>query len=118
MQTQVGPEKADITLMSSVSSIARSGMTAALARVGASANNIANQQTPGYRRRQLLQSETPGGGVDTTTVAAGSEADGGGSDGLATDLIQQKAASYDFKANLRVLQTEQDMLGTLLDTHA
>jgi len=89
-------------------------MAAAVSRVDAAANNIANQQTPAYRRQQVRQSEAPGGGVETTTVRA--SADGG--DSLATDLVDQKAASYDFKANLRVLQTEQDMLGTLLDTHA
>jgi flagellar hook-associated protein FlgK len=100
--------------MSSVSSIARSGMAAAVSRVDAAANNIANQQTPAYRRQQVRQSEAPGGGVDTMTMPAA--ADSG--DPLATDLIDQKAASYEFKANLRVLQTEQDMLGTLLDTHA
>jgi len=92
-------------------------MTAALARVDAAAGNIANQQTPGYRRQQVDQTADPDGGVEVT-LSLGVSSGGGGDDDLATDLVQQKAASYDFKANLRVLQAGDDMLGSLIDTLA
>ena len=99
--------------MNSISSIAQSGMSAAMLTLGAAANNIANAQTPGYRRQVVLQESQPQGGVLSSvgrTVEPG--------DKLAEDIVGQKLASYSFKANLRVIRTQDEMLGSLLDLHA
>lgn len=99
--------------MNSINSIAQSGMSAALLRLDAAANNIANGQTPGYRRQFVRQEPQPQGGVTTSidrVVEPG--------ENLAEDIVGEKLASYSFKANLRVIQTQDEMLGCLLDLHA
>jgi flagellar hook protein FlgE len=99
--------------MNSISSIAQSGMSAAVNRLSAAGNNIANSQTPGYRRQSIRQDSLPGGGVATQVQVA--EQPG---EDLAADIVDQMVAAYSFKANLGVIQTEQQMLGALLDRHA
>jgi flagellar hook protein FlgE len=99
--------------MNSLTSISRSGLTAAVMRLDAAGNNIANAQTPGYHRQFVLQEEQGGGGV---AVSVGREAVEG--ENLAEDLVQQMVASYSFKANLGVIRTQDAMLGSLLDTTA
>jgi flagellar hook protein FlgE len=99
--------------MNSISAIAFSGMNAATARMGVSAHNVANVQTAGFRRQQVLQQTQPGGGVTTRIT----QAEAAGSD-LAADAVQQMTALYSFKANLRTVQVEHEMLGSLLDIKA
>lgn len=88
-------------------------MNAAMTLLNAAANNIANEQTPGYRRQLVLQESQPEGGVSTSLA----QADHPGGD-LAGDLVSQLLATLAFKANLRTLQAQQSMLGTLLDIQA
>ena len=99
--------------MNSISSIAMSGLNAAQFRLDAAANNIANAQTPGFRRHQAVAEALPEGGV-TSSVR---QADGAG-ENLADDIVQTMVAAYSFKANLRVLQAQDDMLGALIDLKA
>jgi flagellar hook-associated protein FlgK len=99
--------------MNSITSIARSGMGAALLMLDAAANNIANGQTPAFRRQFVRQESQVGGGVSTSVGRAAEPGEN-----LAEDMVEQKLASYSFKANLRVIQTQDEMLGSLLDTHA
>jgi flagellar hook protein FlgE len=99
--------------MNSISSIAQSGMNAAFVRLDAAANNIANLQTPGYRRVSVAQQEQAQGGVDTSIVRSLQPGEN-----LAEDVVQQMAASYAFKANLRTIQTQDVMMGALLDLRA
>ena len=99
--------------MNSLSSIAHSGLNAALFRLGAAANNIANAQTPGYRRQFVEQEALAEGGV-AVSVGQTQEATAN----LADDLVQQMVAAYSFKANLRTIQTQHVMLGSLLDVTA
>ena len=53
--------------MDAVSSIARSGMTAALQQQDSAAHNIANSQTPHFKRENVSHRELANGGVATTT---------------------------------------------------
>jgi flagellar hook protein FlgE len=99
--------------MNSLSSIALSGMNAAMHRLGGSARNIANEMTPGFRRQAVLQEAQPAGGV-VVTISQASEP---GHD-LARDIVEQMVASYSFKANLGVIRTQDEMIGSLLDLHA
>lgn len=89
--------------------IAVSGINAAKLGLEASADNIANLQTPDFHRTLVQQSARPGGGVSATLVR---DTEAGGD--LTQDVVQQILSSYSFKANVLSLQIEQDTVGTLL----
>lgn len=91
-------------------SIAQSGLQAAQTRLDVSANNVANAQTEGFRALEVEATPQAGGGV-STQVAPGPIP---GVD-LATELVQQRAASYDFKASLKMIETADRLMGSLLD---
>jgi flagellar basal body rod protein FlgB len=100
--------------MSSVSlSTALSGMSAASERLRASAHNTANLQTPGFRPEHVEQAELPEGGVITQTLR-GQE----NQVSAERELVEQRAATYSYVANLRVLQTQMRAEGALLDIKA
>lgn len=99
--------------MNSISSIAQSGLAAAMRRLDAAANNIANLQTAGYHRQSVLQQSQPGGGVTTAVRQAAAPGEN-----LAEDLVEQLTASYVFKANMQTIRAHDAMIGTLLDTTA
>ncbi|MDQ7746045.1 flagellar basal body protein [Hydrogenophaga pseudoflava] len=105
---------------SSASAIGLSGLRAAQLRLDVGAHNIANAQTPGFQRQQVVQTANPASGgvtarVERDTLAA---AEGGDLGHLAEDLVGGKMALYSFAASLQVVKTEQDMLGTLFDQRA
>jgi flagellar hook-associated protein FlgK len=95
------------------SSIALSGMRAAELGLSTSAHNVANANTPSFRRQAVLQEEREGGGVNAGPTRLLVEGEN-----LAEDLVMQKVAAYSFEANLRVIQTHDRMVGTLLDATA
>lgn len=99
--------------MNALSGIALSGLQAAQQKLGASAHNIANAQTPGFRRQLVVQQAEAQGGVRTQLATAPAEGNA-----LADDLVAQMSAALEFKANLRVLKTHDRLLGTLLDDEA
>jgi flagellar hook-associated protein FlgK len=99
--------------MNALSSIALSGLNAAQLRLGASAHNIANASTPGFRRQLVAQQSVPEAGVSASLTRAPIEGDA-----LAEDLVAQISAGYQFMANLRVIQTQDKLLGTLVDDRA
>ncbi len=98
--------------MSAIASIAQSGLQAAQQRLNASAHNVANQQTEGFRRQQVAQQAMPEGGVTAQTVR--------GQQGVALEqeAVEQISASYAYLANLQVLRTNDRMQGALLDERA
>jgi flagellar hook protein FlgE len=99
--------------MSSVSSIALSGMNAAQTALGVAGHNIANQATAGFRRQQAVNSSSAEGGVSTTLRQAGDEGHA-----LETDLVGELQAKNSFIANLAVFRTSDRMLGSLLNAAA
>lgn len=96
--------------MSSVSSIALSGMTAAQLQLDAAANNVANAQTDGFRRSTVQQSPHAGGGVTSRVVASPQPGPA-----LEADVVSQLQAKNAFLANLAVFKTSDAMAGALLD---
>jgi flagellar basal body rod protein FlgB len=101
-------------------SIGLSGMRAAQLRLDTSAHNVANAQTPDFQRQVVTQTARPGlGGVDAQVhqEVAGTSASGDFGH-LAEDMVAQRMSVYSFAANLRTVETEDRMLGTLLDTRA
>ena len=99
--------------MNTISSIAVSGAQAASTRLNVAAHNVANAQTPDFHREVVHQQSQETAGVVTSI----SKADEIGAD-LAADLVEAHAASYNYKANLKTIQTQDQMLGSLLDVKA
>jgi flagellar hook protein FlgE len=99
--------------MSSIASIALSGLNAASSQLATAAHNIANAQTPGFRLQLVQQTAQPDGGV---VVSIGQAAETG--EALAEDVVTQMSATYAFKANMLTLKTQDRMLGSLLDLKA
>ena len=99
--------------MNALSSIALSGIQAAQTRLNASANNIANMNTDGFRRDEVSAQAVEGGGVAVSVGKAGRS----GTD-LVQDIVEQKMAALEFKANVQVLKTSAQVMGTLLDEKA
>jgi flagellar hook-associated protein FlgK len=97
--------------MSDISAIARSGLAAAQTRLG----NIANRDSEGYRRMSVDSREAAGGGV---IASVRRESEPSGSDGLVTDLVDAMEARQGFAANLKVLKTQDSLIGSLLDVRA
>jgi flagellar hook-associated protein FlgK len=102
----------------SATAIGLSGMRAAQQRLDTSAHNIANAQTPGVRRLRVEQSAVPLAGGVETQVTRENEVQTGELDHLAEDLVAQRMSLYSFAANLKTVQTEDRMLGSLLDRRA
>jgi flagellar basal-body rod protein FlgC len=115
-----------------------SGMAAQAARLRLSSENIANADTPGYRRKTVSFEETfEGIGDDPRAVATGPvRLDGtelervfdpthplagpeGYYDGSNVDLIVEIAdareANRSYEANLRMFEQARQMAGSLLD---
>lgn len=99
--------------MSPISSTALSGLNVASLQLQSSAHNIANTQTPGFRRQLVQQSAEPAGGV-----RASLESSAVPGEALAEDVVNQMAASVVYRANLQMLRTERSMTGSLLDVLA
>ena len=132
-------------MLSSSMNIALTGLRAAETRLANSANNVANMQSTvsridgervlePFKAQQVTQTSLSTGGVrtdlravdpksvpvyDPTNVAANEEGitqypnvD------LEEEIINQQIATYDFKANLNVIETTDEMMDDLLDIKA
>jgi len=96
-----------------------SGLRAAQRQLDTHAHNVANVLTPGFQRQAVVQTAQPTpGGVRTDLRQDGEPGGADGLDRLAEDLVGQRMALYSFQANLKTVQAQDDMLGTLLDTRA
>ena len=96
--------------MPSSSAVALSGMSAARVSLQASAHNISNLSTEGFRRQQVVQSATPAGGVRVSlsqTTQPGNAPE--------TDMVRLLQAKNSFLVNLAVFRTGDRMMGALLD---
>ncbi len=96
--------------MNSTTSIALSGMNAAQAQLGASAHNIANQGTQGFKRQTVQVAVLAEGGARatvSTTPKAGNR--------LEDDVVGLLQAKTSYMANLTVFKAQDRMVGALLD---
>lgn len=96
--------------MASTSSISMSGMNAAQTRLDSAAHNVANTNTVGFRRQEVVQTEQKDGGVSTSLTKATVEGSA-----LETDMVAQLQAKNAFLANLALFKTSNQMVGALLD---
>ena len=105
---------------SSATATGLSGMRAAQRNLDTSAHNVANLQTPGFRRQTVEQTAQPRPWrrEHHAAPAQRNRDRGDGFAHLAEDLVDQRMSLYSFAANLKTVETEDQMLGTLLDTQA
>lgn len=105
----------------SISSIGLSGMRAAQMQLDATAHNLANAQTPSLKRQAVTQAAQPnlgGTAAEPAQQPSSSILDAARVGHLTEDMVTQKMAVYTFAANLRSVETEDRLLGTLLDKQA
>ena len=96
-----------------VLSTALSGVQSAQTRLNSSANNVANANTPGFRREEVVAQSQPEGGVSTQIQ----KADRPGVN-LEQEVVEQMSASFAYKANLQVMRTADRAMGSLLNEKA
>ena len=101
--------------MANISSISSSGLQAAQLRLDASANNVANMNTPNYRRQVVAQEEAEGSAGVRASVQRQQEAE---AVALEKEAVEQMSATYAFKANLQTIKAQDEMMGSLLDVKA
>lgn len=100
--------------MNSIASIGRTGMQAAQLRLDASANNVANMNTPDYRRVKVEQQAAPeGAGVQASASRSSTQGVG-----LEQEVVEQMSATYAFKASLQTVKVADQLMGSLLDVRA
>jgi flagellar basal body rod protein FlgG len=99
--------------ISSITNTAFSGLLAQQTRVANIANNVANADTPGYKRLNTNLSATTPSGVAASTTQANTTPDTSNVDPLEemTGLISSEQA---FAANAKVFETGADMWDMLM----
>lgn len=104
-------------------------LTAARKKMGVTANNIANVNTDEFKKSRVTLSEGSNGGVSATVDVVNTpgipketiqndrpvQTESSNVD-LAEELTEMIPTKTLYGANLKALKTQQDMLGTLLDT--
>lgn len=114
-------------MVSTAYNAAASGLQAASLQLKVSANNVANSDTDGYQKQQVT---TQAGvyGVEVKVEKIDSPETQNVSDNnqqkitdqrsnvdLTEELIEMKASKNLFEANTKILQTQENMLGRILD---
>ena len=119
-----------IAMVNTVYNAAISGLQAASLKLRVSANNVANANTDGYQRQQVTtQAGTYGVEVKvekvstvepTNSVQASGDlrSDATSNFDVAEESLEMKAAQNLFEANLKTLNTNDNMLGRILDIEA
>ena len=101
-------------------SIALSGLQAASGRTQATANNIANLQSKGYQATRVGLAEQAQGGVRIDSVTkdpAPGDPEGSNVD-LAQEFTQSNIDGLMYGANLKMIQTQDELLKSTLDLKA
>lgn len=104
--------------ISGIMNIALSGMNAQTNRLSAVANNIANVDTPGYRRATTGLTALSSGGVEANVTQPASDSNASPDEGsnvdMATELTDMTDAETSFKANAAAFETGASMWDALL----
>jgi flagellar hook protein FlgE len=100
--------------MSSIFGVSRSGLEAAQVRLRVAAHNVANVATEGFQRQAVQATTVEGGGVITRVVPQAVQP----AVPIVQDLLAAKSARSEFQANLKMVKTSFDLIGTLFDDRA
>jgi flagellar hook protein FlgE len=104
-------EREELTLAGGTLSIGLSGIASAIKRVEVSSHNIANLQTEDFRplRSRQYSRDTGGSGVDVEPAAEPERVS------VAREFVDTELAAVQAKASARVLKTDLEILGSILD---
>lgn len=103
--------------ISSVLSVAVSGLNASAQRFNVAANNIVNANSEGYQALRVdAVSQTTGGGA--TAGGVRNVITQGGTVDIATEIVDSIFARISYSANAQVIRTAERTLGQLLDIRA
>ena len=99
---------------------ALSGIRAASAGLAVEANNVANLRSDGYQARRVDLATQPAGGVRVQGVSSDPSptVPGGSNVDLATEAVQGMGLDVMYKANLKVVQSENQRIKATLDLKA
>ena len=98
--------------MAPVSDIAASALTAFGVRQTVTANNIANSTTPGFKAAQTVMQTNGSGGISANIVQGQDQVD------ISREAVDLLSSTEGYKANAKVLKTEDEMTRTLLNLKA
>tara|TARA_B100000927_G_C16406531_1_gene445536 strand:- start:599 stop:1009 length:411 start_codon:yes stop_codon:yes gene_type:complete len=130
LSSNLGRKKDRIAMVNTVYNAAMSGLQAASLKLKVSANNVANANTDGYQKQQVTtQAGTYGVEVKVEKVSTAEPPNNLQTGGelrseatsnvdIAEELLEMKAAKNLFEANLKTLNTSDNMLGRILDIEA
>jgi flagellar hook protein FlgE len=95
-------------------SVAVTGITSASRRISVASHNLANIETEGFTPLQSRQSSVAPAGSEVEILRAEHPAP----PDIATEIVGMNVAKLQAKASMRVIETELDLLGSLLDIKA
>jgi flagellar basal-body rod protein FlgC len=97
-----------------------SGLNAAAMSLAVTANNVANSNTAGYKAKRLDLEDTKEGGVRPAAIRESEEPapEGTSNVDLASEFVNLMVQSDTYKANLKALEAQNQILGTTLDMKA
>lgn len=95
--------------MNDVSSIAQSGVEAFTTRLAVSADNIANAATENFKASKVTTSARENGGVEATLAKTADRVD------ISREAVEMMSTVNGFKANLKVMKSDQETTRSLLD---
>lgn len=100
--------------------IALSGLRASSAGLAVRANNVANQQSDGFKAKRVDLVAEASGGVRVSGVSVDPTPAGPGASNvdLATEAVQGMGFEFMYKANLKVLKAEDERMKATLDLKA
>ena len=98
-----------------VSSVALSGIRAAIDRIQASSHNVANLSTEGFRPVKVTQVEEGASGGTRVRVEQAAQPE---PVDVVDEIVSANVASIQARASMRVLETDLDLMGSLIDTLA
>jgi flagellar hook protein FlgE len=97
--------------------MALSGLSAASAGLGVQANNVANQQSDGFKAKRVDLVAEASGGVRVSGLSVDPTPAGPGTSNvdLATETVQGMGYDVMYRSNLKVLNTADELLKTTLN---
>ena len=103
-----------------VNGIGLSGMNAAALGISVAAHNVANANTKDFRAQRLEQEDLAQGGTRPAALVESREpvAPEGSNVDLATEMTSLIGQGGAYQANLKVIQAQDQMLGTAMDLKA
>ena len=86
-------------------------MQAASFELATSAHNVTNTSTPDYKTVEVHRTESLSG-PEVSTSRSDHRTD------ISEEMVKQMRSIYDFKANAKVIQFQEEMVGTVINMMA